>query len=79
MKKEIVFLYDVKKSGLDFKKGDRYTIILLKVDMGGFLERYGYDSTMEGNFGYYALCEFEDGKIMSFQIDSEIHIVGDAQ
>lgn len=77
--KEIRFLYDVTKSELSFKKGSEYVVRLLKADVAGYIERHGYDSTMESNFGYYALVEFENGKIMSFQIDAEIHIIGDAE
>ena len=79
MKKEIRFLYDVKKSGLEFKKDSRYTVSLLKTEIAGYIERYPSDNTMESNFGYYALVEFANGKIMSFQVDCDIHIVGNAE
>ncbi|MDR1756075.1 MAG: hypothetical protein LBR65_03820 [Culturomica sp.] len=79
MKKEIKLLHDVDKSGCQFKKGERFIVQLLKTDVAGYIQRYDRDFTMESNFGYYALVEFENGKIMTFRIDSEIHIVGNAE
>ena len=78
-KKEIKFLKDVNKSGLSFKNGQKFIVDVLKIEVCGYCNRYPEDSTMEGGSFWSALCEFENGKIMAFDVDFEIHIVGDAE
>ncbi len=78
-KKEIRFLYDVQKSDFTFKKGMRYEVKILQYMPSGYINRYPEDSTIEGALFPTALVEFENGKVMHFAIDSEIHIIGDAE
>ncbi|MDR2652805.1 MAG: hypothetical protein LBC68_10935 [Prevotellaceae bacterium] len=78
-KKEIIILHDFTKSGLDFKENQRYCVHILKIEVVGYMNRYPEDNTMEGASFWSALVEFDNGKIMSFDIDFEIHIVGDAE
>ena len=77
-RKEIRILRNFKRSELGFKKDDRYMVRLLQIQTCGGFERYG-DHTMEGYLYPVAVVEFENGKIMHFEIDLEIHIVGNAE
>jgi len=79
MKKEIRLLWDVTKCGIYFKKDSVFVVKLLKTEMGGYIQRYPQDNTMESHFCYLALVEFDNGCMMSFQIDYEIHIVQNAE
>ena len=78
-RKEIKILRDFKRSELEFKKDDRYMVRLLQIQTCGGFERYPADHTMEGYLYPAAVVEFENGKIMHFEIDLEIHIVGNAE
>ncbi|MDR1197395.1 MAG: hypothetical protein LBK94_00045 [Prevotellaceae bacterium] len=78
-KKEIRILYDFSESDIDFKKNDRFCVKILKFEVVGYTDRYPEDNTMEGVYFWSALVEFDNGKIMAFAIDKQIHIVGDAE
>jgi hypothetical protein len=87
--KEIKFLQDVSRSELNFKKGGRYTVKVLQYQTAGSTYStfvpYSSITTIapNGANGWVlypiAIVEFENGKVMSFALDSEIHIVGDAE
>jgi hypothetical protein len=78
-KKEIKILRDFTKLGYDFKKGESFCVSILKIEVIGYMNRYPEDNTMEGDSWWSALVEFENGKIMVFDVDIQIHIVGDAE
>ena len=78
--KEIKIIRDITTpSGLKFNMGDHFTVNLLKIGFCGGFDRYPEDNTMEGSIFPVAVVEFENGKIMYFEIEHHIHIVGDAQ
>ena len=81
MKKEIRFVRDVEKCGLKFKINERFTVDVIKYGICGeiYENMYPQNGTMSGAFSFYALVEFENGKVMSFSIDYEIHITGNAE
>jgi hypothetical protein len=76
-KKEIEIYFDFTYQGLEFKKGQKYIVSVLKIDVTGVINRYPEDATMDAYFGYCVLCEFENGKIIPFDIN-QIKIVGNA-
>jgi hypothetical protein len=78
MKKEIEIYQDFTYHGLEFKKGEKYIVSVLKIEVTGIINRYGEDATMDAYFNYSVLCEFENGKIIPFDIN-QINIVGNAE
>ena len=65
--------------GLSFRKGERYEVKVLHIGFCGGFERYASDNTMEGSIYPAAIVEFVNGKIMSFDIDTHVHIVGNVE
>jgi hypothetical protein len=78
-RKEIKTLRDFEKSGLAFKAGERFEVQILHIGMAGCFDRHPEDNTMEGCLSPVAIVEFENGKIMAFEIDFNIHIVGNCE
>jgi hypothetical protein len=79
MRKEIKMLGNFEKSGLQFKKGETLIVDVLKIEIAGGFNRYSEDGIVEGDLAWSVLVEFENGKIMTFDLDYHIHIVGDAE
>jgi len=78
-KKEIKILKAFTRCGLDFKKEDKFIVSVLQIQQGGWIERYGCDGTMDGEFYPVVIVEFENGKIIHFRLDDEISIIGNAE
>ncbi|MDR1221442.1 MAG: hypothetical protein LBL07_01000 [Tannerella sp.] len=78
-RKEIRILRDFEKSGLTFKSGEKFEVEILHIGMAGGFDRHPEDNTMEGCLYPAAIVEFENGKIMAFEIDFNIHIVGNCE
>ena len=78
-RKEIKVLCDFSLSELDFTKGETFKVSILKIGFAGGFDRYPADGTMDGDIYPCAIVEFENGKILSFDIAREIHIVGDTE
>lgn len=77
-KKEIRILKDFKKSGLEFHINQTYIVSIIQIGFTGesWMNSFGLQ---EGHSVPSAIVEFENGKVMHFDIDIEIHIVGNAE
>jgi hypothetical protein len=77
-RKEIKTLRTFEKSGLTFRAGEKFEVQILHIGMAGSFDGCPPD-TVEGHICPVAVVEFENGKIMAFEIDYDIHIVGDCE
>ena len=73
MKKVIKFVNNV---GVH-KVNDEANVIIHQFGVIGAFDRYPQDNTMDGSLNWSALVEFNDGRIVPFEIDWEIIIIGD--
>jgi hypothetical protein len=77
-RKEIKTLRTFEKSGHTFKSGEKFEVKILRIGIAGGFDGHP-DGTFEGHISPVAVVEFENGKIMAFEIDRDIHIVGDCE
>jgi hypothetical protein len=77
-RKEIEILRNLEKVGLTFEVGEKFEVEILLIGMAGGFDECTPDA-VEGHNSPVAVVEFENGKIMAFEIDRDIHIVGNCE
>lgn len=78
-KKEIKIISNFYRSGIEFKQNQIYIVAILLIGFDTDLSETPFSQGTEGHSRPCAIVEFENGKIMRFDIDRDIHIVGNAE